>query len=105
MISKPYFSLLSILMEFGLVQFLVLMAVFAVALGRNLKMMYSPVGKIARTGMLANVGLVFFLSCCLVENYAEFPQAVFVPFLLFKVGFSRARQKYADSAIDEAPNA
>ena len=43
------------------------------------------------TGLAANTGLIFFVLCCAVENYAEFPQAIFLPILLYVVAVSRAR--------------
>lgn len=91
-ISKPYFSGLSVLVEFGLVLSLVVVAALAWNLVRALRMMYSPHPRMAQAGMLACTGITFLLLCCLVENYVEFPQAVFVPYLLYVVGVSWARQ-------------
>jgi hypothetical protein len=34
---------------------------------------------------------MFFMLCCSIENYAEFSQAVFVPFILFIAAGSRAQ--------------
>ena len=38
--------------------------------------------------MWANVGLVFFVSCLFIENYIEFPQAIFLPALLYFAALS-----------------
>ena len=42
-------------------------------------------------GMWANVGLVFFVACCFIENYIEFPQAIFLPALLYFAALSTTK--------------
>jgi len=90
-ISKPYYSLLSVFVEFGLVQSLVLAGVFLVALLRNLQLMHVEHPQVAAIGMYSAVGILFFLFCCTIENYMEFPQAIFIPILLYIIAASRAR--------------
>jgi hypothetical protein len=94
-ISKPYFSLLSLFVELGLVQFAVLAGIIAVAFFQNLRLMRSRLRTVARVGFVANVGIVFFLLCCTIENYAEFPQATFIPFLLYVTAVSKAKTDLA----------
>ena len=94
-ISKPYFTWLSVVVEFGLVQSVAIAAVVCLTLKRCFRWMYQPCPEVARAGMLGGVAVTFFLLCCMVENYAEFPQAVFIPYLLFVVGSSWAQQTLA----------
>src|SRR5262249_23888993 len=48
-------------------------------------------GELGWLGFVMLVGMVFFVLCCFIENYAEFCQAIFIPFILFIVAGSRAR--------------
>jgi hypothetical protein len=95
-ISKPYFSLLSITVECGVLLTGALIGVLAVHVWRNLRLMRSSQRRVALTGMAANTGLVLFVLCCAVENYAEFPQAIFLPLLLYVLAISRANADVAD---------
>lgn len=81
--SKPYYSVLNLVVEFGvpLATLLLLGAVFQFF--RNRQLSRSPDARMRSVGMFANVGLVFFVLCCFIENYAEFPQAIFMPALLY----------------------
>jgi hypothetical protein len=54
--------------------------------------------QLGRIGFAMMAGILFFLQCCLIENYAEFSQAVFVPFILFVVAGSRAQTILSASA-------
>jgi len=90
-IAKPYYSLLSLAVELGLLQCLVLTVLIGGALVRGVRLMGSHRPEVGKVSLLANIGIVFFLLCCLVENYAEFPQALFVPSLLFVFANSRVR--------------
>jgi len=92
-ISKPYFSILSLLTELGPLLCLPLAAAVGIALKRNHRSTRSKLPDVATMGFAANVGIVFFLLCCLVENYAELPQAVFLPLLLYVVALSRMRTR------------
>lgn len=89
-IPQPCFSALSVPAEFG-VLLAVLFLVGTVLYAReHFRLMRSPVPPVALTGLLSNIGLLFFVLCCAVENYAEFPQAIFLPLLLYVVSRSRA---------------
>jgi hypothetical protein len=88
-LSKPYFSLLSVLTEFGLGVGVLLFLVLLIHLRRNFYLSKSPDKSCARFGLVANIGLTFFVLCCAVENYAEFPQAVFMPALMYIFAGSR----------------
>lgn len=90
-ISKPYYSLLSIFVEFGLIQSLLLAGVFLAGLVRNLKLMRSEHPQVAAIGMYSSVGILFFLFCCTIENYMEFPQAILMPIMLYITAASRVR--------------
>ena len=93
-ISKPYFTCMTLVVEWGLVQSVAIAAVIWLTLARCFELMRQPCPYVARAGMLGGVAIAFFLLCCTVENYAEFPQAIFVPYLLFMVGFSWAWQAH-----------
>ncbi len=88
-LSKPYFSVLSVITEFGLGTSLILLLMLVNTLKRNFDLSRDEDTRRARFGMVANMGLIFFILCCLVENYAEFPQAVFMPALLYIFAGSR----------------
>jgi hypothetical protein len=83
--SKPYFSALNILIEFGLPLTLLLLAALTKLFVYNRRLSRSSDAHARLLGVVANVGLVFFVLCCFVENYLEFPQAIFVPILLYMV--------------------
>ena len=90
-IAKPYSSALSVIVEFGLPLAALLVSASIAVFVRNLKHMRSHTQDAARYALFCNVGMLFFLLCCLVENYAEFPEAVFVPILLYIALQSRIR--------------
>lgn len=100
-IWKPYFSILSVIVEFGIVQSLFIFGVLLAHVRKNLTYMASPVPQIALTGMVSNVGLLFFILCCAIENYAEFPQAIFLPFLLYVAAQSRAKRLAVEARSEE----
>jgi hypothetical protein len=54
--------------------------------------------------MWANIGLVFFVACCFIENYVEFPQAIFLPALLYCAALSSANLQ-AESGATELDSA
>ena len=91
-IPKPYFSALSVVMELGPPLALICLGVMVVHLRRNLRWMLSSNPKIARIGLVSCTGLLFFLLCCIIENYIEFPQGIFLPYLLYLVAQARATQ-------------
>ncbi len=89
-ISKPYFSMLSVLVEFGFVLTITFMLVFLYHLRKNLAWLLSSSPQLARIGLVCSVGLLFALLSCTIENYIEFPQAVFIPLLLYFITQARA---------------
>jgi len=91
-ISKPYFSVLTILVELGPPLTLACLVGMFFHFRRNFAWMQSKNPHLARIGLVSCVGLLFFLLCCGIENYAEFPQAIFLPFLLYLAAQSRASQ-------------
>ena len=92
-ISKPHFSWLTVATEFGIVQLLALIMLAFVSLRRCVRLMNSPCPETARAGLLLCAGATFFLLCCTVENYLEFPQAIFVPYLLVSLAVAWAEWK------------
>ena len=96
-ISKPYFSMLTVLVELGPVLALVCLGGFSVHFWRNFQWMHSRSPEVARIGMVSCVGLLFFLLCCGIENYIEFPQAIFLPLLLYLAAQARASQLTAQT--------
>jgi hypothetical protein len=60
--------------------------------------------QLGQTGFAMTVGILFFVLCCFIENYAEFSQAVFVPFILFVVAGSRAQTLIRAAATDQPEN-
>jgi hypothetical protein len=95
-ISKPYSSLLSLVVELGVLQFAFLCCVVLVAFAGNVRLMRSSNPRASAIGFLANAGVLFFALCCTIENYAEFPQAIFLPLLLYVTAQSNARVHLED---------
>ncbi len=89
--AKPYMSMVSLPVELGLVLTLVLLAVVGRRVFLCARMMAGNSGEVGWIGFVMMVGIIFFVLCCSIENYAEFSQAVFVPFILFVVAGSRAQ--------------
>ncbi len=104
-ISKPYFSALTLLVELGPpLAFACLVGMFF-HFRRNFFWMQSKNSHLARVGLVSSVGLLFFVLCCGIENYAEFPQAIFIPFLLYLAAQSRGSQLESEShVVVQSPN-
>lgn len=90
-ISKPYFSILSLFVETGLIGSVVLIGWVIMTIWQNRYTGPSSVIYGKGIGSAIVVGLLFFTLCCLVENYAEFGQAIFLPVLLLIAAFSHLR--------------
>jgi hypothetical protein len=90
-ISKPYMSMISLPVELGLVLSIVLLAVVCRSVIWCVWIMTGKGDQVGWLGFSMVVGILFFVLCCFIENYAEFSQAVFVPFILFVVAGSRAQ--------------
>jgi hypothetical protein len=91
-ISKPYFSVLNLIVEGGVPLAIFLLMATAIEFFRNRKLSKSPDSHTRFVGILANVGLLFFVLCCFIENYVEFPQAIFLPMLLYVAARSRTKR-------------
>ena len=89
-IAKPYMSAVSIPVEFGLMLCAVLLLVIFRQVIWSAKVMWAHGDQLGQIGFSLMVGILFFLMCCLIENYAEFSQAIFTPFILFVAARSRA---------------
>lgn len=88
--AKPYMSAVSMPVELGLVMCFALLVVVCHRLVWCARLMWSNSEQLGWIGFTSMVGIIFFLFCCLIENYAEFTQAVFAPLILFVVAASRA---------------
>ena len=82
-ISKPYDSVLNLIVEFGLPLSALLAIATLLQFLNNRRLARSTDKRLHAVGILANVGLVFFVLCAFIENYVEFPQAIFLPALLY----------------------
>lgn len=94
-ISQPSYSVLNLFVELGLPLALVLLSVLAFNFYRNWSLAHSADPHSRSVGMWANVGLVFFVSCLFIENYIEFPQAIFLPALLYFAALSTVKPEEA----------
>jgi hypothetical protein len=81
--SAPYCSALNLIVEFGLPLTLFILFAVAVEIFWNWRQSRSVDPHTQSVCVLGNVGLILFVLCCFVENYVEFPQAVFLPGLLY----------------------
>jgi hypothetical protein len=93
-ISQPFFSVLNLTVEFGLPFLIVLVGAAASQFVANWWLSRSDDTRTRAVGVLANCGLLFFILCCFIENYAEFSQAIFLPALLYVA---------ARASIDQRP--
>ena len=89
--AKPYMSVISLPVELGLALSIVLLAVICHSVVCCARIMIVNEDQVGWIGFTMMVGTIFFVLCCFIENYAEFSQAVFVPFILFVVAGSRAQ--------------
>jgi hypothetical protein len=87
-ISQPSYSVMNLIVELGFPLALVLCAVVAYNFYRNWQLTRTGDAHARSVGMWANIGLVFFVACCFIENYVEFPQAIFLPALLYFAALS-----------------
>jgi hypothetical protein len=90
-ISQPSYSVMNLIVELGLPLALVLCFVLAYNFYRNWQLARSDDPHARAVGMWANVGLVFFVACSFIENYVEFPQAIFLPALLYFAALSTTK--------------
>jgi hypothetical protein len=101
-IAKPYMSAISLPVELGLVLSIILLAVIGRGVFWCARLMTTSGGQTGWIGFTMMVGIVFFLLCCFIENYAEFSQAILVPFLLFVVAGSRAQTLLRTAACKQS---
>lgn len=98
-ISAPYCSALNIVVELGLPLAAFFLFIVSKQLYRNWCLAHSTDPRTRAIGLWANVGLVFFVLCCFIENYLEFPQAIFVPALLYVAAQATARRDVSDRSF------
>lgn len=82
-ISEPFCSALNLIVELGVPLAALLLFAVSKQFYRNRLLTRSTDSHTRAVGLWANVGLVFFVLCCFIENYVEFPQAIFLPALLY----------------------
>lgn len=88
-IAKPYYSALSLLVEFGLIIFGVIIY-YVVRFFRKNKDYYSSKNiEVTSLSKFMNAFILFLIMCSFIENYLEFVQAITVPILLFSISISR----------------
>lgn len=99
-ISQPSYSVMNVIVEMGLPLALILCSVAGYNFYRNWQLTRSGDAHARAVGMWANIGLVFFTACCFIENYVEFPQAIFLPALLYFAALSSANSSIESVAPD-----
>lgn len=98
-ISKPYFSAMSVVVEFGcLATLFLLIWLGKIYIGNDRRARRGGEG--GRLAAATNIGLLTLLLCCSIENYLEFVQGLTIPVLL--VLFARRRISHLD-AQEPAP--
>jgi hypothetical protein len=103
-IAKPYMSVMSLPVELGLLLTILLIAAICHSVVWCTRVMAGEDEQLRRIGFTMLVGVLFFVLCCFIENYAEFSQAVFAPFLLFIVAGSRAQTMVRAAEFDRSRN-
>jgi hypothetical protein len=97
-ISKPYFTALSILVEFGPLFSLAVLILIIKELRRNSKVPIISDKIVDGASYYCNFFLVFLMMCSLIENYAEFTQAISIPVVLYLVAKARISKARLDIA-------
>lgn len=92
-ISQPYFSILSIISEFGVPAALILFSALLkqVVAGLLVSLDRTATPLVRGLGRYQFFFPSFLILCCFVENYLEFVQALFVPVLLCGIASARRR--------------
>lgn len=95
-ISEPFCSVLNLIVELGVPLALLLLFFVSRQFFRNWRLARLSDSHARAVGLWANVGLVFFVLCCFIENYVEFPQAIFAPALLYVAALASTRSEEDD---------
>ena len=90
-ISQPYFSILNLIVELGVVLVGIFFVVVVRFVRRNVLLQESSNAEVRRLAWVLNAGIIFFFLVSFIENYAEFVQAMFLPVLLLVVANGRIR--------------
>lgn len=90
-IPSPTFSALSIIAEFGVVFFVVIVVKLLLEYMKNRKLMRTQNNEQKMLAKFLNFQIVFLLLCCCIENYAEYVQAIFLPLLLYIIVKARIK--------------
>jgi branched-subunit amino acid transport protein len=97
--SKPYYSVMNLVVEFGVPLAGILAFATLLQFLSNRQLSRSGDNRLHIVGTLANVGLVFFVLCACIENYVEFPQAIFLPALLYVAARATANSPGEDEVV------
>jgi hypothetical protein len=88
-IAKPYYSVLSLLIEFGVIIFGIIVYYTFRFYRKNKKYSLSKNLEVASLSKFMNAFILFLIMCSFIENYLEFIQAITLPILLFYISISR----------------
>jgi hypothetical protein len=97
--SQPCYSIMNLFVEMGVPLTFLLLVGVTYQFYRNWQLTRTTDSHTRWVGLWANVGLVFFVLCCLIENYIEFPQAIFLPALLYVAAIASTHTGDAKSEI------
>lgn len=100
-IPSPTFSALSILAEFGVVFFVVIVIRLLLEYIKNKKLMRTQNDEQKMLAKFLNFQIVFLVMCCCIENYAEYVQAILLPLLLYII--AKARIKFLSEEAKSKP--
>ncbi len=91
-IAQPYFSILTVVVEFGFVVLFSAIVWTVIEIVRARRHFRHPVREVRGLAQFQVAFLVFLVLCCTIENYLEFVQALTLPVLLYI--FAAARLRY-----------
>jgi hypothetical protein len=89
--AKPYFTALSIPMEFGVPATVLLLSIVSMELFRIRRWARAAPESQRILGVFCSFVLIFTMLCCFIENYLELIQAVSVPFGLYLIARTTLR--------------
>lgn len=91
--ATPFFSALAFPAEFGVITLLAGMAFVFREILANWRNHYHPRRALLSPGFFCNFFLIFFLLCCLIQDYLEFEQAICIPVLLYLIAKARMTEQ------------
>ncbi len=92
-IAAPYFSHFTLLSEFGLIIYIVIIIGAIKEFLKNRNLIHSDITtEVKKLARFKNAVIVFLVLCSVIENYLEFVQAIILPFFLFIIAEGRINQ-------------